>query len=124
VIERFLPELEDGLYYTRVYQFLGNRSICLRMGSRSPIVKAHNSVSVERVEPHPQVAEWRKRLNIDYGKLDYVVTNGQPVLLDANKTIGASPSGMNQLISSDQVQANRRTLAEGIHAYLCPGLVT
>jgi hypothetical protein len=118
VIERFVPELEDGVYYTRVYQFLGDRWTCLRMGSRNPIVKAHNSVSVERVEPHDTVDEWRKKLNMDYGKLDYVVADGQPVLLDVNKTIGASRSGMNQLISSQDVAANRRTLAEGIYSYL------
>ena len=118
MIERFLPELEGGVYHTRVYQFLGNRWICLRMGSRSPIVKAQDSVSVERVEPHPSMDEWRKKLNMDYGKLDYVLVDGEPVLLDANKTIGASPSGMNQLISPEQVETNRRTLAEGIYDYL------
>lgn len=118
VIERFLPELEDGVYRTRMYQFLGDRWHCLRIGSRSPIVKGHNSVSVEQIEPHSCVAEWRKKLNMDYGKLDYVVANGHPVLLDANKTIGASRSGMNQLVSREKVAANRRTLAEGIHVYL------
>jgi len=118
VIERFLPELEDGLYYTRVYQFLGNRWICLRMGSRSPIVKAYNSARVERVEPHPCVTDWRKKLGMEYGKLDYVVVNGEAVLLDANKTIGATPSGMNQLISPEEVESNRRVLAEGIYSYL------
>jgi hypothetical protein len=118
VIERFVPECEDGLYHTRVYQFLGNRWICLRMGSRSPIVKAQNSVRVEQVEPHACVAEWRERLDMDYGKFDYVVVNGEAVLLDANKTIGASPSGMNQLISREEVETNRRLLAEGIYAYL------
>lgn len=118
VIERFLPELEDGLYHTRVYQFLGNRWICVRMGSRSPIVKAYNSVRVERVEPDKRVTEWREKLRMDYGKLDYVVVNGKAILLDANKTIGATPSGMNQLISRDEVESNRRVLAEGIYSYL------
>jgi hypothetical protein len=118
VIERFLPELEGGLYHTRMYQFLGDRWLCLRIGSRSPIVKGHNSVTVEQIEPHPCVAEWRQKLNMDYGKLDYVVANGQPVLLDANKTIGASRSGMNQVVSRETVAANRRTLAEGLRVYL------
>lgn len=118
VIERFLPEREDGLYYTRVYQFLGDRWISLRMGGRSPIVKAHNTVSVERVEPHDSVTAWRKRLSMDYGKFDYVMVNGDAVLLDANKTMGASPSGMNQLINTETVAENRRRLAEGIDSYL------
>jgi hypothetical protein len=88
------------------------------MGSRSPIVKAYNSVRVERVEPHKHVTEWREALRMDYGKFDYVVVNGKPILLDANKTIGATPSGMNQLISREEVESNRRILAEGIESYL------
>ncbi|HEY7203050.1 MAG TPA: hypothetical protein VIA61_02065 [Methylomirabilota bacterium] len=118
VIERFLPELEDGLYHTRIYQFLGNRWLCVRMGSRNPIVKAYNSVRVERVEPDKLVTEWREKLRMDYGKFDYVVVNGKAILLDANKTIGATPSGMNQLISREEVESNRRILAEGIDSYL------
>jgi len=118
VIERFLPELENGLYHTRVYQFLGNRCVSVRMGSQRPIVKAHNSVRAERVEPHKYVTAWREKLRMDYGKFDYVVINGKAVLLDANKTIGATASGMNQLISREEVESNRRVLAEGIYSYL------
>lgn len=118
VIERFLPELEGGLYHTRVYQFLGNRWVSVRMGSQKPIVKAHTSVRAERVEPHQYVTEWREKLDMDYGKFDYVVINGKAVLLDANKTIGATSSGMNQLISREEVESNRRALAEGIYSYL------
>ena len=118
VIEKFLPECIDGVYYTRICQFLGDRLICIRMGSLDPIVKAHNSVSVENIEPHESIGTWRKELNIDYGKFDYVEVNGNTVLLDANKTIGASRSGMNQQIGSKQVAANRQTLAEGIYFYL------
>ena len=47
-----------------------------------------------------------------------MVVNGEAVLLDANKTIGATPSGMNQLISPEEVESNRRVLAEGIYSYL------
>lgn len=93
------------------YQFLGDRWLCLRIGSRSPIVKGHNSVSAESIEPHPCVVESRKALNT-------VVADARPVLLDANKTIGASRSGMNQVVSRERVAANRRTLAEGIRVYL------
>ena len=117
VIEKFLPEYEDSLYYTRICQFLGDRLICIRMGSREPIVKAQNSVSVEEIEPDESISKWRKKLHMDYGKFDYVVVDGKSVLLDANKTTGASRSGLNQELGSAQLAENRRRLAEGIYFY-------
>lgn len=121
VIEKFRPEHVDGLYYTRIYQFLGDRSTCSRMGSRQPIVKASESVSVEAVEPHPDVVRWREELGMDYGKLDYVMDGDSAVLLDANKTIGATVytgTGAGGGVSHEQVRRNRRWLAEGLYHYL------
>jgi hypothetical protein len=53
----------------------------------------------------------RKRLNFDYGKFDYVVHDGQPVLLDANKTTGADR------ICTQELNARRRQRADGIYSY-------
>lgn len=119
VVERFLPEIENGLYFCRFYQFLGDRWSCTRMGSPLPIVKASESVQVEAVEPHPEVLQWRRDLGMDYGKLDYVVHAGEPILLDANKTIGASLYGSAKAtMDAEKIAANRRALAQGIYAFL------
>jgi hypothetical protein len=112
VLEKFLPEREDGLYHLRVYQFLGNRSSCVRLASHDPVVKAGTSVSAEAVEPHPEILAWRERLGMDYGKLDYVVRDGHVVLIDVNKTTGASKH-----MDGDALDAMRRELAEGLYAY-------
>jgi hypothetical protein len=112
VVERFRPEREQGLYHLRIYLFLGDRHSCSRLASEDPIVKAQNSVRVEPVEPHPAVVAWRESLGMDYGKLDYVVEGGEAVLLDANKTIGASPR-----MANADLAAVRRHLAEGLYAY-------
>jgi hypothetical protein len=118
VVERFLPEIEGDLYFTRVYQVLGDRWSCTRMGSRSPIVKANESVLVETVEPPPEAKMWRERLGMDYGKLDYVVHDGRPVLLDANKTIGASLyAGARGGVSEAEIANRRRQLAQGLYWY-------
>lgn len=117
VVERFLPEAENGLFFTRVYQFLGNSWSCTRLGSPQRIVKATGSVHVEDVEPHPEVLEWRDRLSIDYGKLDYVVHDGRPVLLDVNKTTGASAYRGADEQFIERIRAGRRALANGIYAY-------
>jgi hypothetical protein len=112
VVERFRPEREGGLFHLRIYQFLGERYSCSRLASPSPVVKAQNSVRVERIEPHPAILAWRETLGMDYGKLDYVIDDGEVVLLDVNKTTGAS----RQMADAD-LAAMRRYLAEGLYSY-------
>ena len=112
VVERFRPEIENGLYHLRMYQFLGNRWSCSRLASPDPILKAATSVHVERIEPHPAIVAWRETLRMDYGKLDYVVHEGEVVLLDVNKTTGAS-----RHLGDAELQMMRRSLAEGLYSY-------
>jgi len=111
VIEKFLPEIEDDLYHLRIYQFLGDRATCSRLASPGPVIKAQTSVRTEPVAPHPEVIAWREALGFDYGKLDYVVHDGKVVLLDANKTTGASSH-----ISNEALEKMRRHQAEGLYS--------
>jgi len=91
VIEKFRPEMEDGLYHTRVYQFLGPRETCARLAAEGPIVKNATAVRADPVEPHAEIVAARRRFSMDYGKLDYVVSDGRVVLLDVNKTATSGP---------------------------------
>jgi hypothetical protein len=111
VVEKFLPEKEENFFFVRHYEFLGDRSTCTRLAATGPIVKDQTVIRIEEVEPHPEIAQARKRLNFDYGKFDYVVHNGRPVLLDANKTTGADQ------VSSSRLNARRRHRADGIYSY-------
>jgi len=86
VLERFLPEREGDHYFLRTYHFLGDRESCARLGGTEPIVTSATTTSRERIEPHPEIVAARHALGFDYGKFDYVVHDGQPVLLDINKT--------------------------------------
>ena len=112
IVEKFRPEIEDGLYHTRVYQFLGDRSTCTRMGTGNKVVKAERNAKTESVEPAPEIVEWRRTLGLDYGKLDYVMNNGEAVLLDVNKTTGAS-----RYMDDEHRRRMRRYLAEGLYSY-------
>jgi hypothetical protein len=112
VVERFLPERENNLFHLRMCQVLGDRRISTRVASHQPVIKAGTSVSSEPIEPHPEVETWRKRFNLDYGKLDYFVHDGRAVLIDVNKTIGAS-----RQVADAPLQAMRRHLAEGLYTY-------
>jgi hypothetical protein len=108
---RELPEKEENLFFVRHYEFLGDRSTCTRLAAMGPIVKDQTVIRVEEVDPHPEIVQARKRLNFDYGKFDYVVHNGRPVLLDANKTTGADQ------VFSRRLNARRRHRADGIYSY-------
>jgi hypothetical protein len=88
VVERFLPELEQGLYHIRFYNFLGNRGNCMRVASKSPVVHINDAVKVEQIQFDPRIEKLRRDLDFDYGKFDYVVRGDEVVLFDTNKTTG------------------------------------
>jgi hypothetical protein len=100
VVEKFLPELDDGRFYIRNYYFLGDRYTCERFSSARPVVRAGQQGTGEQIEPDPAIVEARRRLRLDYGKLDYVMHNGQPLLLDVNKTVGGNSAKLDRILRS------------------------
>ena len=114
VIEKFIPEMENDVFHLRIAQVLGSRVISTRIASRDPIIKARKSIKTEEIEPDEIIAHWRGKYHLDYGKLDYVVNNGVPSLLDVNKTVGAT-SGYRK---DSDLYATRKYIAEGIYDYL------
>jgi hypothetical protein len=113
VVERFVPEVEDGLYRVRMFDVLGDRCTSVRHASEHPISGASTLVGYDFVEPPPELWRIRERLGLDYGKIDYVLRDGRPLVIDVNKTTGASNH-------TDPValRAMRRERANGIYAYL------
>jgi hypothetical protein len=112
VVERFLPDIEDGLYHMQMYQFLGDGERCSRLASPNPVFKAEDCTSTLAVEPHPAALAWRKELGLDYGKIDYTVRDGEAILIDANKTTGKATYG-----EPVALKVVRREQANGIHSY-------
>jgi len=112
VVERFQPEFHDGLYYMRAMLFLGDHATCTRFASREPIVNGSTQISSERVEPHPEMMQLAKAMKFDYGKFDYVLHEGNLILLDANKTTGGVTAS-----NDPQKVAGRRFRAEGLYQY-------
>ncbi|MEM9303367.1 MAG: hypothetical protein AAGE01_14725 [Pseudomonadota bacterium] len=89
VVEKFLPErTPDGRYRLRSYNFLGDAEDCFLITSTQPIVNSHSIESIEPVEVHEAVRATRLARGFDYGKFDYVVHEGEPVIFDTNKTPG------------------------------------
>ncbi|HOH25338.1 MAG TPA: hypothetical protein PKY68_09695, partial [Bacteroidales bacterium] len=112
VVEKFCPEREGDHYCLRQWIFLGDRGVSQRLVSLNPIVKFPNEVHLEYGPPVPEsLREMRSRLGFDYGKFDYVVVDGEVILLDANRTpaLGGS-DGWTQNVAAE--------LAGGLPSFL------
>jgi hypothetical protein len=113
VVERFLPERRGEEYALRQWIFLGASGFAKVSYGPRPVVKAVNVTSSEPVADVPDaLREARARLGLDYGKLDYVMHEGEAILLDANRTpvVVQNPSNT----SADLF----RTVSDGILAFL------
>ena len=87
IVERFLPDMEDGLYSIRGWIFLGDRGYCYRFFSPYPVVKAKDMVRREILEhTPPALVGFREKYQFDYGKFDFVEVDGKAILIDMNKT--------------------------------------
>ncbi len=112
VIERFLPEVEDGHYCLRSWVFLGDKEVNFRSFSEHKIIKGDRAVRREMVPEVPDdLRQRRKDLGFDYGKFDYAIVNGRAVLYDANRTPVIGPFGFEKFLPFSRI------LAEGIHCY-------
>ena len=86
IVEKFLPEKQGQFFYTRSYAFLGDVEVVVRMRSEFPVVKASSETELEFVAVDDTIAATRRELGFDYGKFDYVLHDGEAVLLDINTT--------------------------------------
>lgn len=115
VIEKFLPERENGNFLTRSLYFLGDSNQCVLWKSPDPIVKRSTATGMELVGVHAEIVAMRKKLQFDYGKFDYIVNENDPVLIDINKTIGASPDLKS--FESELYPLMRHKWASGIYSF-------
>jgi len=93
IVEKFLPEKEGDLYCLRQYVFLGPCEFNTRALAPDPLVKAKNVVKRETLDHTPPgVREFRNEFGFDYGKFDYVMRDGKPVVFDVNRTPSYNPA--------------------------------
>ncbi|MFN8012768.1 MAG: hypothetical protein U0P81_15470 [Holophagaceae bacterium] len=117
VVQRFLPELEDGLYHVRTYTFLGDWGDCQRLASESPVVKADSKVFSGPAPVDPRVEALRAEAGLDYGKIDFLYHGGELVVLDLNKTIGSRGGGRE---ANPHLARARAARARGLYALFPP----
>ena len=112
VVEKFLPEKDERGYYVRYWVFLGDRERCSRYLEAQPIVKGDTALERVAVPVPDELREWRARLGFDYGKFDFVVRDGTPILLDVNRTPTVPPN------LTEAVRRGQGDLARGIESFL------
>ena len=112
IVERFMPETDPQGFAIRTWVFMGARERCTRTVTPRWFAKASEAISYAPAEIPDELRRERERLNFDYGKFDFVVNDGTPYLLDANRTPGAAPA------LAPLVKAGALNLAEGLDQLL------
>lgn len=115
IVERFVPEKDGDAYVIRTWVFMGNSERCTRQVSFDPIVKASKVIRYEPTLIPDEIRAERERLNFDFGKFDFVIHRGEPVLLDTNRTPGVASA------IRPMMKAGARNLAEGLDELLRRG---
>jgi hypothetical protein len=108
VVEKFVAEPDDAGYAMRTWVFMGSRERCTRFVTPDRISKAAGVVKYEPAEVPEQLRLDRERLGFDFGKFDFVIHEGEPMLLDANRTPGVAPT------IRPMMKKGARNLAEGL----------
>ncbi|MEZ6001460.1 hypothetical protein [Hyphomonas sp.] len=88
VVQKLQPEWDGEKNILREYIFLGNNHFENIERSSDLIITEDENVSCHPFNPHPRLLEMRRKLKLDYGKLDYTMIDGEPFIFDANKTLG------------------------------------
>jgi hypothetical protein len=111
VVERFLPEQEGERYHLRTWLFFGDRERCVRCYGPDPIVKGARIEGFDESEVPEAIRAERERLGFNFGKFDFAVHGGTPILFDANKTPSLPPASANR-------EALYEHLADGLDGFL------
>jgi len=104
VVEKFIPEQDGTGFAIRYLYFLGQASVCYRLRSTEPATKFSNAHSIEQVPSPEALQAYRRQHGLDYGKIDFVMRDGEPVVLDVNRTPALRPDA----------QALAREIIEGL----------
>jgi hypothetical protein len=109
VVEKFTPEMDGDLFVLRSWVFFGDQGYVRKMFSKDPVIKPRNTVRFVDSDDVPEaLMAARQRLGFDFGVFDYVLVEGESILLDVNKTP----------FIPDYRPAPRRRLASGLYSFL------
>ncbi len=118
VVEKFLPEQNaQGEYLLKIWVFLGDQGIYYQCVSSEPVIKSHNLIRREFLDVNDvpeSIREVRAKMGFDYGKFDFAIHQGKPVLFDVNRT----PGGPKRAVNSETAEQSYRTLSAGLGSFI------
>lgn len=134
IIEEFCPErTREGAFVLRHWYFLGQNEFSRTLISENPIVKWDTMTSSEKQRSRKEwdqitvstdadipaeVRKARDELKLGFGRIDWVMCKGEPVVFDVNKTpanVGASNSDP---VIEKKIDRIFRDLATGLYDLL------
>lgn len=112
IVEKFLPEInKEGQYCLRHWYFFGDKEVTIFSSSENPIIKTP-LISPRIIGEVPEkVRTLRQKLNVDFGRFDYVIVDGEPVIYDVNTTPAIGD------VSEELLAGKLSELAKGIEFY-------
>ncbi len=112
VVEKFVAEPDEDGFALRTWVFMGSSERCTRFVTADRISKAADVLKYAPAEVPPKLRAERERLGFDFGKFDFVMHEGEPILLDANRTPGIAAA------IRPMMRKGALNLAEGLHGLL------
>ena len=118
VVEKFLPEKHGDAYYQRRYYFLSDTEYNEIHATSVPIHASDSDDQCidywEEQDIPAELQAYRKELKADFGKIDYVIRDGQVVVFDVNRT-PSSGHIQTDPIAAEWVKAIVERLHTGIY---------
>lgn len=115
VVQKFRPEKDSsGLYRLRCWYVLGDRGFHVITLSERPVVRGKDIIRrwvTDEATP-PELTAMRRAMRMDYGRIDYVMQDGKPVIYDINRTPTSSPGAVTAYAPQ------WRDLAQGVLGFL------
>jgi hypothetical protein len=110
MVERLVTERDGDKYVLRGWMCLGDRGFGWRMVSTVPVIRIRNCESFTFTTDVPdEVRRVVAEEGFDYGKFDFVMVDGAPIVFDFNKTPAMHLAG---------IQPWLEKMAGGIDKYL------
>jgi len=130
VVQKLVLEKDGEKNLLREYMFLGKLHYESVERSSAEIITEDEHVSCEAFIPHPRLLRLRRQLNLGYGKIDYVMADGEPFIFDANKTIGIGSKGgtdgfgdgLREMLKAFADEINRSLRDPGVQAPVIRGV--
>ena len=96
IVEPYIFNKQEKVFSVNYYMFFGDKEISGRLTCHDRKLLKFDNCSNDELIPLPEeVKEWRKDLNIDFGRFDYLEKDGEYFLIDINKTEGGGAMNLN-----------------------------